>query len=122
MIININDEWRLRSDPQQWIVERKRAKERAPACRSSNLAPRWAPVAYWGEIGSALLWLTRKRIWAIEGEFPHTALDPLTQALTEIKENVRAALADARVRREIELDCRGRDEASSPDAADGSLP
>lgn len=102
MIININNEWRLRSDPHQWIVERKRAGKHVSPCRSGKAEPRWAPVAYLPDIGSALLWFTRKSIWAIEGEFPHTALDPLTQALEEIKEDVRAALADARVRREIE--------------------
>ena len=62
------------------------------------MAPRWTPVAFWGEIGSALLWLTRKRIWAIEGEFPPTALNPLTQTLADIEADIRAALADVRTR------------------------
>ena len=91
MIITINDDWRLRSDALQWVIERR--KKRMTADDSRKHSGQWASVAFFGDLAQSLRWLAERRIRASEGEYPAAALEPLCDTLQAIREDTNRALA-----------------------------
>lgn len=83
MIISINPDWRIASDPLQWIVQKR---------RTVNGRDKWDRLAFFRDLERAVLWLVRRRVRLIEGEYGAEALIPLHQALDSIREDVQAAL------------------------------
>lgn len=103
MIININPDWRLRTDPLQWILEEHYDVE----SREGESYERWRPVGFHSSFGEALKHLARRRIKCIEGECDSTALyevhDTLAVIEAEDKETRRT------ITREIDIMLRERD-------------
>ncbi len=85
MIIQINPDWRLASDPLQWILQKR---------YQSKGEDQWRPVAFFGRLDGALQELHRRRIRCLSGTYPGSeALRPLSDALCSVAEEIRAALA-----------------------------
>ena len=53
MIIQINDDWRIASDPHQWIIQKHRQHEGNDA---------WAPIAYFADLDRACVALHRRQV------------------------------------------------------------
>ncbi len=84
MIITINKDWRVASDPLQWILQRR------------TRSGRWTNVGYFGGLERAVLQAARRRVRLLRGTFPSEALLPLQQALAAVQADTRAALATFR--------------------------
>ncbi len=83
MIITINEDWRLASDPLQWAIQHRSGSEEAE---------RWNGVAYFRYFDHALVELARRRIGILEGSYRAEALLPLHRALQVIRNDIDAAL------------------------------
>ena len=83
MIITINEDWRLASDPLQWAIQHR---------SGSGRAERWNGVAYFRYFDHALVELARRRIGILEGSYRAEALMPLHRALQVIRNDIDAAL------------------------------
>ena len=86
MIININLDWRIRSEPLNWICEQRIHGAKAKRHK-------WKPRAYMNTFDGAVVWCGRRRVMELPGVFGCDALPPLCAALDAIEEEVRAALA-----------------------------
>ena len=85
MIITINDDWRLASDPLQWILQKR---------YQAKGEEHWQAKAFFGRLDAALHELVRRRIRCLPGAYPGSeALKPLSDALITIHEEITAALA-----------------------------
>ena len=87
MIIDINKTWRLKTDDLQWHLQRRSAARSA-----SKRAGEWKSVAYARDVSTLLLEATRRQIFALVGEYPPTAIEPLCEALTEIRADIKRAI------------------------------
>ena len=88
MIIQINPDWRVASDPLQWILQKR---------YQSKGEDHWRPVAFFGRFEAALHELHRRRIRCLPGAYPGSeALRPLSDALIRIQEEITAALESFR--------------------------
>ncbi len=85
MIIQINPDWRIRSDPYNWIIEKR---------RQGGAKERWNAVAYYGDLDKAIVGLVQRRIRVMEGTYHAEALTPLCRALAGMREEISAALAN----------------------------
>ena len=65
MIIEINPEWRIRSDPYNWIIE---------ARRKGGAKERWDAMDYYGDLDGAVLGLVQRQIQVLEGKYHAEAL------------------------------------------------
>ncbi len=86
MIIEINADWRIRSDPYNWIIE---------ARRKGGTKERWDALGYYGDLDGAVLGLVQRRIQVLEGTYHAEALAPLCRALASLQEEISQALANA---------------------------
>ncbi len=84
MIISINARWRVRTDEHQRILETRLLE--------SNAKKPWRSVAYCGNLGTALHVAAERQIFSQAGEYPPTALKPLCEALSAIREDITRAL------------------------------
>ena len=84
MIITINDDWRLASDPLQWILQ-KRYQTKGEV--------RWRSIAFFGNLDRAIVELSRRRILILDGTYHPEALKPLSDALRSLRDDICAALA-----------------------------
>ncbi len=89
MIIEINPDWRIRSDPYNWIIETR---------RKGGAGERWNAVGYHGDLDRAVLGLVQRRIRVMEGTYHAEALAPLCRALAGLDGEISQALADVRTR------------------------
>ncbi len=89
MIIQINPDWRIRSDPYNWIIE---------ARRKGGAGERWNAVGYYGDLDRAVLGLVQRRIRVMEGTYHAAALAPLCRALAGLDGEISQVLADVRTR------------------------
>ena len=89
MIIEINTEWRIRSDPYNWIIETR---------RKGGARERWNAVAYYGDLDRAMLGLVQRQIRVMEGAYKAEALAPLCRALAGLEGEISQALADVATR------------------------
>ena len=84
MIIQINPDWRIRSDPYNWIIETR---------RKGGAKERWNAMGYYGDLDGAVLGLVQWRIRVMAGTYTE-ALAPLCRALAGLREEISAALED----------------------------
>ncbi len=84
MIIQINLEWRIRSDPYNWIIE---------ARRKGGATERWNAMGYYGDLDAAVLGLVQRQIRVMEGTYHAEALAPLCRALAGLEGEISQALA-----------------------------
>ncbi len=87
MIITINEDWRLASDPLQWVLQKS---------YQSKGEERWRALAFFGDLDRAIVELSRRRILILAGTYHPEALKPLSDALRSVRDDVRAALATFR--------------------------
>jgi hypothetical protein len=85
VIIEINPDWRIRSDPYNWIIE---------ARRKGGAKERWDAVGYYGDLYRAVLGLVQRRIRVMEGTYHVQALAPLCRALAGLDREISAALGN----------------------------
>ena len=83
MIIRINSDWRIRSDPYNWIIEKRRA---------GGAEERWNAVGYYGDLDGAVLGLVQRRVRVMEGTYHAEALTPLCRALAGMREEFSVIL------------------------------
>ncbi len=81
MIIPLNENWRLRSGPLEWIADQKKGKT-------------WKTVAYFSDYGKALWFIAHRQILLIQGEFPAEALEALHLSLARIEKEVERGLRE----------------------------
>ena len=84
MIIRINRDWRIASDPLQWIVQR---------CRTVKGRDKWDCISFHRSLDSAVIWLAGRRIRTLPGSYGPEALPALYQALDRLEAEVSAALS-----------------------------
>ncbi len=84
MIITINPDWRLASDPLQWVLQKR---------YQSKGEERWRALAFFGDLDRAIVELSRRRILILAGTYHPEALAPLSDALRSVRDDVYAALA-----------------------------
>ncbi len=85
MIIRINSDWRIRSDPYNWIIETR---------RKGGAGERRNAVAYYGDLDRAVLGLVQRRIRVIAGTYHAEAVAPLCRALAGLEREITQTLAD----------------------------
>ena len=85
MIIRINSDWRIRSNPYNWIIEKR---------RTGGAKERWNAVGYSGNLDGAVLGLIQRRVRVMEGTYHAEALTPLYRALAGMREEISAALGN----------------------------
>ena len=85
MIIEINPDWRIRSDPYNWIIETR---------RKGGARERWNAIAYYGDLDRAVLGLVQRQIRVMEGTYHAEALAPLCRALAGLEREISQTLAD----------------------------
>ena len=84
MILQVNNEWRIVSETNQWIVQRLHVPKTA---KGGNLPaePFWKSEAYTTNPASAAFWIAERRIRDLPGTYPAAdALEVLGAALGEI--------------------------------------
>ncbi len=85
MIIEINPDWRIRSDPYNWIIENR---------RKGGATERWNAMGYYGDLDRTVLGLVQRRIRVMAGTYHAEALAPLCRALADLREEISATLED----------------------------
>lgn len=91
MILQINDEWRIISDPNQWIAQRYIVRQKGDHVGKGD----WKSEAYFTRPDTAALWIVSKRVREIEGTFPAAdGLEAMGTALHAIERDIRR-IADA---------------------------
>jgi hypothetical protein len=113
MLIRVNDNWRISTDEVQWILQRRRK------AKKDTSAERWDSVGYFGSLALLFDIMTRRRIFAIDGEYPPEALELLANALTEIRLDVQRALSRAQESGGPAFRGRGEDRAPAESAPTG---
>lgn len=90
MILQINSEWRIESDTNQWVVQRLHTAEKGNRAGESS----WVNEAYCTDPASAALWCAQRRIRDLPGTYPAAdALEAMGEALQAIVEDNKAAMA-----------------------------
>ncbi len=111
MIVAINSRWRLRTDPHQWNLERRRKDEK-----------RWDAEEYFRDIGNLFRVLVDKQVYELDLVLPPGALVPLHRALTGLKADIMAAVETLKDGRYPEADggpaipCAEPEQAGEPTA------
>ena len=86
MIINLSADWRIKTtEPPQYVVEKF-----TPGTKGGQRT--WVPKAYCNTLDHAVIWIGRRRILELPGEYNREALTPLCEALDVIVKDVRTAL------------------------------
>jgi len=83
VIVRINPDWRIESDPLQWIIQKR---------RTVKGAERWSNVSYHRTLDSAVVQLAQRRVRMIGGEYPPEALPTLCHALDSLRDEISQAL------------------------------
>ena len=92
MIITLNPDWRIRSDPLQWIVDRRHVRKLG----TSDEYAEWKPWGYFSTLAGAVNGCVGAQIRSLDMELPAGALTPLLAALSGMRENVNELLGDLR--------------------------
>ena len=90
MIINLNDDWRFRSDDLQWIVDHRKLYRKKSTGEEYHV---WKIEGYFSTLAGAILDTVQVRIRSLDGEYGSEALEPLLETLMAIREDVSRVLA-----------------------------
>ena len=86
MNINIGRDWRIVTDPEQWVVQKR---------RTSKGRERWDSKFFHRTLDGAVLSLARQKVYDFEGGMPPMELQALCQALDSYESEILAALEAA---------------------------
>ena len=86
MIIEINRDWRIESDPLQWIVRHRRAV---------NGTDRWDGKTFHKNLDSAIVWLASEQIMPAEGVRDSAGLALLQRDLDRFVAEAATVMAEA---------------------------
>ena len=92
MIVTLNPDWRIRSDPLQWIVEQRHVRKPGAADEYEE----WVAWGYFSTLAGALVSTVGVLVRNLEGNYPPEALEPLLGFLSEIRRDVDEVLGDFR--------------------------
>ena len=85
MILQVNNEWRIVSESQQWIVQRYLIREKGDHIGTGD----WKSLAYFTRPDTAAFWLVHKRVRDLPGTYPAAdALEVLGKALDAIGRDI----------------------------------
>lgn len=84
MIIRINHDWQIASDPLQWIVQKR---------RTVKGQDKWDSIAFFCDLDRAVIHLARRHVRMLPGFYGPEALPELCQALDRLKAEILSALA-----------------------------
>lgn len=90
MIITLNPDWRIRSDPLQWIVEQRHVRKPGEL----GVYEEWIVWGHFNTLAGAVNSAVGARARSLEGDYPYTAIEPLLASLAAIRENVDELLED----------------------------
>lgn len=93
MIITLNPDWRIRSDPLQWIVEHRHVRK--PGAGAGEYEE-WVVWGHFNTLAGAVNSAVGVRVRSLEGDYPHTALEPLLGFLSETRRDVDELLENLR--------------------------
>ena len=96
MIIHINADWRIRSDPLQWILDHRPEREQALAAGSKE----WRPIGYFKFMAEALLEAAERQVRHLPGIYGPETLETLQGALLSIREDIQRGLEGFRTEAE----------------------
>ena len=90
MILRVNNEWRIVSEPQQWVAQRLIVVQKGKTKGQET----WTAQAYFTSADSAALWLAHRRVRDLPGTYPAAdALEVLGAALGDMVDEIKGALA-----------------------------
>ncbi|KKL55823.1 hypothetical protein LCGC14_2251560 [marine sediment metagenome] len=92
MIITLNPDWRIRSDPLQWIVDQRHVRKPGEPEEYEE----WVVWGYFSTLAGAVNSTVGAQVRSLDGEYPHTAIEPLLGELRAIRENVDELVGDLR--------------------------
>ena len=87
MIIHLNTDWRISSDPHQWILEHRVTANKA---RGEH---RWRNIGYFHTLLQAVQEAAQRAIRLMTGSFGPDALEPLLARCDTLLAEITAALA-----------------------------
>ncbi len=90
MIISLNADWRGRSDPLQWILDRRRTLRKRDTGEEYE---DWHVEGFYATLDGAVVGCIEHRLRFMEGEYPPEALSTLCTALDDMKAEIRSALS-----------------------------
>jgi preprotein translocase subunit SecA len=82
MLLRVGEGWRIKSDAEQWTVERVKSKQHRMSNQQTEV--RWEAVAYCSTLRDAMTCLYRRRIRSIEGDIPERILAEMEKIREEI--------------------------------------
>ena len=85
MIINLNENWRIRSDSLQWILEHKSKESKVKGKFTGEPGKTWRSIGFHQDIWQALFNAVEHEVKQIEGEYPAQAQEHLLGALHDIQ-------------------------------------
>lgn len=83
MIIDLNKDWRLKSDDLQWHVQKR------TLVKKGTKKYQWQSIAYCGQLDIALMLCWRRRIQIEEGVYKAEALRPLIDSFEKLEEEAK---------------------------------
>ena len=93
MIINVNDEWRIFSDPANWIVQRR---FKNPKPKSNGEVYEWKNIAYCVSLESAVKTMAERRIRIIESSDVSKILKKIQQIADELQAGLKPFQIDVK--------------------------
>ena len=88
MIISLNPDWRIRSDPLQWIVDQRHVRKQGEPDEYEE----WVVWGYFSTLAGAVNSTVGAVVRSLDMELPAGALEPLLAALGGIRESVDEVL------------------------------
>jgi len=99
VIINVNSDWRVRSDGLQWIIEQKMSlrkrmpgDKRGPGKATGASYTHWKARGFHSQIDSAAWQVGELQLKELEGEYESPALEMLSQTLWDIKMDIKSMM------------------------------
>ncbi len=88
MIISLNPDWRIRSDPLQWIVDQRHVRKPS----SPDEYEEWVVWGYFSTLAGAVNGAVGARVRELDMEVPAAALSPILRFLSETRREVDETL------------------------------
>ena len=97
MIVHINRDWRIATDPHQWLVQKRRAV---------NGQDKWGSLTYHKTLDKACLSLAQRQLRDLDTDYWCEELIGFCRAVDSLKSEIRAALRTVKTEAEAWEDLR----------------